>query len=105
MIFTLNLSELLHLQYTRLRGQVIDLDQKLALRYGSDYDKIKQQVAGTKDWYKKTRSEAESSGTIPIEKKQEETNQQVAQAGSAAARKEQSIRKQLKELWYTVTHS
>jgi hypothetical protein len=105
MIFTLNLSELLRVQSARLRGQVIDLDQKLALRYGSDYDKIKQRFTDTKDWYQRTRSEAESSGTIPIEKKQEETNQQVAQAGSAAARKEQSIRKQLKELWYTVTHS
>jgi hypothetical protein len=43
------------------------LERRLALRYGDHYDEIKQQLDGTKNWYKKTKSEAESSGTIPLE--------------------------------------
>lgn len=104
MILTLNISTLLQAQYARLTAQISELDRRLALRYGDRYDKIKQQLSGAKNWYEKTKSEAESSGTIPLEQKQEETSRQFAKAGSAAAHKEGVIKQQLKELWHTITH-
>ncbi len=105
MILTLDLSALLHRQYIRLKAQAFQLDHDLAARYGQRYADIKQKMNGTQDWYQKAKSEAQSSGTIPLDQKQKETDCQFAQAGSAAARKEQAIKQQFKEWWRTVTKS
>lgn len=104
MILTLDIFSFLKTQYARLRTQISRLDRRLALRYGDRYDEIKQQLDGTKNWYKKTKSEAESSGTIPLEQRQEETSRQFAKAGSAAARKEEVIKQKLKQLWLNITN-
>ena len=89
-------------QSARLKTQLTELDRRLALRYGDRYYKVKQQLDDTKVWYEKTRAEAQSSGTIPLDRKQEETTRQVGDAGSAAARKEAVIKQQIKELWHTI---
>ncbi len=89
-------------QSARLKTQLSELDRRLALRYGDRYYKVKQQLDDTKVWYEKTRAEAQASGTIPLEQKQVETDRQVGDAGSAAARKEAVIKQQIKELWQTI---
>jgi hypothetical protein len=104
MILTLAIFSLIQAQSARLRAKIAELDRRLALRYGDHYAEIKQQLEGTKIWYQKTRSEAESSGTIPLEQKQAETDRQFANAGSVAARKEAVIKQQLKELWRSITN-
>ncbi len=103
-MLTLDISAQLHVQYARLKAQISQLDQNLAMRYGHRYNEIKQKMSGTKDWYEKAKSEAQKSGTIPLEQKKKETSHQFAQAGSAIARKEQVIKQQLKELWRTITN-
>lgn len=103
MILTLNISTLLQAQYARLKTQISRLDRRLALRYGDRYDEIKDQLNGAKNWYEKTKSEAESSGTIPLEQRQEKTSRQFAKAGSAAAHQEGAIKQKLKELWHALT--
>jgi hypothetical protein len=105
MILTLDLSALLHRQYIRLKAQAFKIDHNLAVRYGQRYADIKQKMNGTPDWYQKAKSEAQSSGTIPLDQKQKETDRQFAQAGSAAARKEQAIKRQFKAWWRTITKS
>jgi hypothetical protein len=96
----------LQVQSARLKAIAAELDRKLALRYGDRYLDIKQQldrqVEGTKSWYEKTKSEAQTTGTIPLDRQQEQTDRQVARAGSGAARKEAAIKQQLKELWQTI---
>lgn len=92
----------LQAQSARLKTQLTELDRRLALRYGDRYYKVKQQVDNTKVWYEKTRAEAQRSGTIPLEQKQVETDRQVGDAGSAAARKEAVIKQQIKELWQSI---
>ena len=92
----------IHAQSARVKTQLAELDRRLALRYGDRYHQFKQQLEGTKVWYEKTRAEAQSSGTIPLEQKQAETDRQVANAGSAAARKEAAIKQQLKEVWQNI---
>ncbi len=104
-LITLDLSTLLHSQYIRLKAQAFKLDQSLAERYGQRYTGTKQKMDGAQDWYQKAKSEAQSSGTIPLQQKQKETDRQFAKAGSTAARKEQAIKRQLKELWHTITKS
>ena len=89
-------------QSARLKTQLTELDRRLALRYGDRYYKVKQQLYDTKVWYEKTRAEAQSSGTIPLDRKQEETTRQVGDAGSAAARKEAVIKQQIQELWQSI---
>jgi hypothetical protein len=103
MRLNLDIFSLLQAQYVRLRTQISRLERRLALRYGDRYDEIKQPLNGAKNWYEKTKSEAESSGTIPLEQKQEETSRQFAKAGSAAAHREGVIKQKLKELWHTLT--
>jgi hypothetical protein len=101
-MITLSIFPVIHAQSARLKTQLAELDRRLAVRYGDRYDKIKQQLEGTKIWYEKTRAEAQRSGTIPLEQKQAETDRQVANAGSAAARKEAVIKQQLKEVWQNI---
>ena len=104
MILALNVFALLEAQYANLKAQVIELDRWLALRYGDRYIDIRQQWGGAKAWYDETKAEAESSGTVPLDQQQEATRRQLAEAGSAAARKEGAVKQQLKELWHTLTH-
>ena len=66
------------------------------------YDKIKHQVEGAKSWYDKTKSEAESTNTIPLDQKQEDTGRAFAKAGSAVARQEGIIKQKLKKWWHTI---
>ena len=89
-------------QSARLKTQLTELDRRLALRYGDRYYKVKQQLDDTKVWYEKSRAEAQASGTIPLEQKQAATDRQVADAGSAAARKEAVIKQQIQELWQSI---
>ncbi len=98
-MITLSIFPVIQAQSARLKTQLAELDRRLALRYGDRYDRLKQQLEGTKVWYDKTRAEAQSSGTIPLEQKQAETHRQVANAGAGAARKEAAIKQQIKELW------
>lgn len=106
MLLILGIFPQLQAQSARFKAIAAELDRKLALRYGDRYLEIKQQLdrraEGTKAWYEKSKSEAQASGTIPLERRQEETDRQVARAGSDAARKEAAIKQQLKDLWVTI---
>jgi hypothetical protein len=97
---------ILPVQSARLKAIVTDLDRKLDDRYGDRYRLIKQRLAGkladSKIWYQQTRSEAEKTGTIPLEQTQAQTDRQFAQAGANAARKEAAIKQQLKEIWHSL---
>jgi hypothetical protein len=88
----------------RLTEELIRLDRSLTLRYGDRYNEMKQQLGGTRTRYRKARSDAESSGIIPLDQKQEVASRRFAQAGSSAARKETVLKQKLKDLWYSVTH-
>jgi hypothetical protein len=97
---SINLPVGLQIQYERLKAKIAQLDYRLTL--SSDrYSKIRQQFGGAKDWYAATKSEAESSGTIPLDQKQQLANRQFAEAGSTAARQEEVIKQQLKDWWRT----
>ena len=110
MLLTLSIFPLLQAQSARLKAQIAEWDRNLALRYGDSpkerlrqrYNQIKQQLEGTKIWYKQTKSEAHSSGTIPLDRKQTEASRRFAEAGSVAARKEAVIKQQLKDLWHSI---
>jgi hypothetical protein len=104
-MLTINIPELLRSQYARFVEWLSELDRKLTIRYGDRYNNFKQKFGHVKDWYEKEKSEAKSSGTIPLEKKQAEIIRQLAEAGSATAQKEGVIKMQLKELWRTLKNS
>jgi hypothetical protein len=101
-MFILSIFPLLQAQSARLKARLSEVDRQLELRYGQIKDQIEQQLAGTKIWYEKTRAEAERTGTIPLDRQQEATNDRFARAGSTAARKEGAIKQQLKELWHSI---
>ena len=88
-----------------IRTRIAELDRKLALRHGDRYDKIKHQWDGAKKWYQTTKSDAQSSNTIPLEQKQEETSDQFAKAGSRTARQEDVIKQKLKNFLKNRTKS
>ncbi|BAQ64751.1 hypothetical protein GM3709_1516 [Geminocystis sp. NIES-3709] len=79
------------------------MDRRLALHYGDRYDKIKHQFDGAKKWYQTTKSEAQSSNTIPLEQKQEEITGQFAKVGGNTARQEEVIKQKLKKRLDTIT--
>jgi hypothetical protein len=105
-MFILSIFPLLQAQSARLKAKLSEIDRQLESRYGDRYGQIKgqieQQLAGTKIWYEKTRAEAERTGTVPLDRQQEATGDRFARAGSTAARKEDAIKQQLKELWHSI---
>jgi hypothetical protein len=101
-MFTMSIFPVLQAQSARLKARLAEFDRQLELRYGDRYGQIKQQLAGTKSWYEKTRAEAESTGSIPLDRQQEAASDRFARAGSTAARTEGEIKQQLKELWRSI---
>jgi hypothetical protein len=102
MLLTLSIFPLLQAQSARLKAQIAELDRNLALRYGERYSHIKQQLEDTKSWYVQTKSAAQASGTIPLEQKQTEAGERLAEAGAVAARKEAVIKQQLRDLLHSI---
>ena len=110
MLLTLSIFPLLQAQSARLKVQLAEWDRSLVLRYGDSpkerlrqrYGQIKQQFAGVKDWYEQTKSAAQTSGTIPLDRKQTEADDRFAEAGAVAARKEAVIKQQLKDLLHNI---
>jgi hypothetical protein len=86
-------------QYFNLRDQLASLDKKLAVRYGDRYSEIKQQWEKAKTWYDQKKTEAETSGTIPMQQKQAELECNVGDFGAVVARKEKEITQNLQDLW------
>ncbi len=86
-------------QYLKLKSRLASIDKKLELRYGDRYDEVKQQWEKAKTWYDQKKSEAEASGTVPLQQKQTEIENNLGELGSVAARKEQEVKQQLQELW------
>jgi hypothetical protein len=105
-MLTLSIFASLQAQSARLKTRLGELDRQLELRYGDRYGRVKGQVkdkvAATKSWYEKTRTEAERTGTIPLDSQQAATSDRFGRAGSTAARKEVAIKQQLKELWHNI---
>jgi hypothetical protein len=106
MLIIFSIFSILQVQSARLKAIVAELDRKLDERYGDRYQRAKQQLEarleGTKVWYEQNRSQAETSGTIPLAEKQAQTDRQAAEAGAGAARKEAAIKQQLKEIWHSI---
>ncbi|PZO38857.1 MAG: histidine kinase [Pseudanabaena frigida] len=92
-------SGLLEEQYLKLKAKLASLDVKLALRYGDRYNQVKQQWDNAKTWYDQKKTEAETSGTIPLQQKQLEIEQNLGDLGSVVARKEKEIKQNLQERW------
>lgn len=86
-------------QYLKLKSRLASIDKKLEIRYGDRYDEVKQQWEKAKTWYDQKKSEAEASGTVPLQQKQTEIENNLGELGSVAARKEQEVKQQLQELW------
>jgi hypothetical protein len=92
-------SGMLQEQYLKLKAQLAGLDQKLATRYGDRYIEVKQQWEHAKTWYDQKKTEAEASGTLPLQQKRDEIESNIGELGSVMARKEQEVIHRLQELW------
>lgn len=86
-------------QYLDLKFQLANLDAKLAERYGDRYSEVKQQLEKVKVLYDNAKSEAEASGTTPIQAKQSEIERKISKFAASAVIAEQEIVKYLQELW------
>jgi len=86
-------------QYLQLKSQLATLDQKLATRYGDRYGEIKQQLENAKAWYAEKRTEAEASGTMPLQRSQQQIESNLGELGSVVAHKEQEVKQKLQEFW------
>ncbi len=86
-------------QYIKIKSQMAILDEKLADRYGDQYQEVKQQWEKSKTWYDHKKVEAEASGVIPLQQKHAEIEENLGRLGSVVARKEEQIKQGLKEIW------
>ncbi len=80
------------------RTQFLNLDAKLANRWGDRYEAVKQRFGLFRVWYANSKANAESVGMTPVQQKQAAIELKVADQGAFVARKEQQIRQQVKEL-------
>lgn len=85
----------------QMRSQLVDLDAKLATRYGDRYQTVKQRLGLFRNWYKNSKANAEAIGIAPVQQKQAEIELKVGEQGAFVARKEEQIRQQVKELLST----
>jgi hypothetical protein len=102
MLLILNLLPMLQTQSARIKAKLAELDRTLESRYGDRYYQVKQQLDGTKVAYEKTRAEAERTGIVPLEQKQESASREVAKAGASAARTEAVLKQRLKDFWLSI---
>jgi hypothetical protein len=86
-------------RYMMLKSQLLNLDEKLATRYGDRYAEVKQQWENLKTWYDQKKTEADATGTIPLHQKQAEIEDNFGEFGSVVAQKEQQVKQRIKELW------
>lgn len=90
-------------QGTKLQERLVQIDSTLSERYGDRYAAVKQEVSHAKDWYNAKRVEITARGIDPVQQKQAEYDVKAGEAGATIARKEQEIKRLLKELWQTIT--
>lgn len=82
----------------QVRGQLVNLDAKLATRYGDRYAIAKQRFGLFRSWYNNSKANAAAIGVDPVQQKQAQIELKVGEQGAFVARKEQQIRQQVKEL-------
>lgn len=89
-------------QYLKLKEQLIQLDGRLSEQYGDRYTQIKQNLEQNLEqgraWYDEAAAKAKAEGVTPVEQKQADLKTQIGEAGTAAAKAEQTIKQQLKNL-------
>ncbi len=92
-------------QYTKLRGQLAVLDERLLEKYGDRYDQVKHQLEKywetAKGWYAENRTEVEAGAANPVDKTQAGESEKFAQAGSFVAQKEQEIKAKIKDVLHS----
>jgi hypothetical protein len=86
-------------QYLKLKTKMASLDKHLEFRYGDRYGEVKEKWEDVKVWYEQKKTEAETTGTIPLHQKQAEIESNIDDFGSVVARKEKEVKQQLKKLW------
>jgi hypothetical protein len=92
-------------QYVKAREQLVALDAKLTERYGDRYQHVKHQLEKylevAKVWYEKAKTEIPD----PVQKMHIELGAKMAEAGAAAARKEQAAKDRLKDILHKETQT
>lgn len=92
-------------QFLKLKEQLVTLDTKLAERYGDRYQHVKHQLETyletAKTWYDKAKTEIPD----PIQKMHIELGAKMAEAGAAAARKEQAAKDRIKDILHKETQT
>ncbi len=97
--------ELMKKRYAQLQAELSVLQANLAARYGEPYEEVKQHLDNAKTWYENTKEKSEKKGSTLVQAKQTEFENKMSEAGAAVARKEKELKRILKELWYSLTHS
>jgi hypothetical protein len=86
-------------QYVGFKARLVNLDDRLNTRYGDRYQTVKQQVAKywetAKAWYSKTKAEVNVGSPDPVQRMQMAIGAKMAQAGTAAAQQEQTVKQQI----------
>jgi hypothetical protein len=86
-------------QYTDVQSRLVGLDETLVARYGDRYQTVKQQVAKywtvAKAWYNKTKAEVKVGAPDPVQRMQIAIGAKMAQAGTATAQQEQTIKQHI----------
>lgn len=92
-------SGMLQQQYLKLKSQLESLDEKLLARYGDRYIEVKHKWENAKIWYEKSKTEAETSGTLPLHQKQVEIEHNFGDLGKVVAQKENEVKERLQKIW------
>ncbi|GAB4375904.1 MAG: hypothetical protein Kow00121_22150 [Elainellaceae cyanobacterium] len=88
-------------QYVKLKEQLEQLDNKLAARYGGNYDQVKQRLEKAKTWYDAERVKLETGETDRVQKTQARLENSFSEAGTSLAHQEQRVKRRVKEFLQT----
>ncbi|MBD2577765.1 histidine kinase [Oscillatoria sp. FACHB-1406] len=93
---------LLQKRYAQLKAQLAIVQANLANRYGERYDDVKHYFDDAKAWYDRAKTDPDSTVTL-VEEKRQEFERKMGETGSAIAKKEYEIKRQLRELWKSMS--
>ncbi|MGV0027527.1 hypothetical protein [Phormidesmis priestleyi] len=98
-------TRIFNLLSAEIKVQFVKLDAKLTERYSDRYltakQSAQQRLENFSVWYQNAKVNAEATGSDPLQKKQLELENQIGEAGTSVAQKEQQIKQHLKSLLQT----
>jgi hypothetical protein len=93
---------LLQKRYAQLKAQAFIIQANLAEQYGEQSEEVKHYLDEAKSWYERSKEDP-TIFSDKVQRRHQEFEDKLGEAGTALAKKERQMKQVLRELWKSVT--